>query len=98
MTLDVGARRTVGDMPDAASTGAADRLGLRFSFGRDQEIASVHTRLGECRGAEGKHDVVARMRVAGCQAIGHERTPAATEARRYETDALDTDVAAMRQA
>jgi hypothetical protein len=57
-------------------------------------------RSGACQrgGADTEDDVIAGVRIAGRQPVGHKRTPSRAEVRRDEAAALHADVPAGRQA
>jgi hypothetical protein len=77
---------------------AGDRVRTGATLGSDQQVAGAYARAGQRRGGDAQHDVVARMRIAGRQAVSDHGAPTGAEAGGDESQALDSYVLAVRQA
>src|ERR1700745_1486676 len=91
VALGVGDRRPDRDEPDMAAGGAAgDGVRERAALGGDEQVAWLRAGGAKSACANPEHEVIARMWVAGCEAVGKEGVE--TGAWRDERLALDAGV------
>ncbi len=96
VALGVGNSGAVRHVPDHASARtAADRIGARPAFARDQQVTRPDARGEQRDVADPEHDVVAGVAVRRCEPVGEERVDVPTG---DEAGALDADVRTVRQA